>query len=98
MPGSSRFRTEIFDAIKSRFSRTELLTFQNPITFPDVAPFMQYVRASLTEDRKLWKSMFDGPDEYEALIQSIEEVARKRRDRDGSLVMTKVVGGILATK
>jgi ubiquinone/menaquinone biosynthesis C-methylase UbiE len=98
MPGSSRFKDEIFATIKSRFASTELLTFENPITFPAVLPFIDYVRASLSEDRKLWTSMFDGKEEYEALIQSIEEVAGKWLQRDGKLVMTKVVGGILATK
>jgi hypothetical protein len=56
------------------------------------------VRASLSEDRKLWTSMFQGKDEYEALIKDIETVASHWFDRDGKLVMTKVVGGILATK
>jgi hypothetical protein len=42
--------------------------------------------------------MFNGKEEYEALIQSIQEVATRRFERDGQLVMTKVVGGILATK
>ncbi len=98
MPGSSRFKGEIFDTIRAKFSRTELLTFENPITFPAVQPFIDYVRASLSEDRKLWTSMFNGKEEYEALIRSIKEVATKWFKRDGKLVMTKVVGGILATK
>ena len=42
--------------------------------------------------------MFNGKDEYEALVGKIGEVAKKWLDRDGKLVMTKVVGGILATK
>jgi ubiquinone/menaquinone biosynthesis C-methylase UbiE len=98
MPGSSRFRSDIYKTIESIFSRTELLTFENPITFPAVDPFMDYTRASLSEDRKLWTSMFNGKEEYEALIKSIEHVAKNRYDHDGKLVMTKVVGGILATK
>lgn len=98
MPGSSRFRDEIYETIEGLFARTELLTFENPITFPEVEPFMEYVRASLSEDRKLWSSMFDGPAEYAALLKSIDAVARTWFDRDGKLVMKKVVGGILATK
>lgn len=98
MPGSSRFRTDIFGTIASIFSHADMLTFDNPITFPAVEPFMEYVRASMSEDRKLWKSMFDGPEEFEALMQSIGAVARKRFQGDGKLIMTKVVGGILATK
>lgn len=98
MPGSSRFKGEILETIKSLFSHTELHRFENHLTFPAVDPFMEYVRASLSEDRKLWTSMFNGRDEYEALIRRITEVAQKWFDRDGKLVMTKVVGGILATK
>jgi ubiquinone/menaquinone biosynthesis C-methylase UbiE len=98
MPGSSRFRNAIFQTIASLFARAEPLTFENPITFPAVEPFMEYVRASLSEDRKLWSSMFDGPAEYAMLLESIERVARQWFDRDGKLVMKKVVGGILATK
>lgn len=98
MPGSSRFRGDIYQAIESRFARTELLTFRNPITFPAVEPFMDYVRASLSEDRKLWTSMFNSPGEYQILLDAIEKVARTWFSRDGSLVMEKVVGGILATK
>jgi ubiquinone/menaquinone biosynthesis C-methylase UbiE len=98
MPGSSRFKGEIFNTIDKIFARTELHRFENRLTFPEVAPFMEYVRASLSEDRKLWTSMFNGKDEYEALIGRIEAIARKWLDRDGTLVMTKVVGGILATK
>ena len=72
MPGSSRFKGEIFQTIERIFARTELLTFENPLTFPEVAPFIEYVRASLSEDRKLWTSMFSDKQEYETLIQSIE--------------------------
>ena len=98
MPGSSRFKGDIFKTISGIFAKTELLTFENPLTFPEVAPFIDYVRASLSEDRKLWTSMFNGKDEYEAMIGKIEKVATSWFERDGKLVMTKVVGGILATK
>lgn len=98
MPGSSRFKNEIYKTIEGLFATTELLTFENPITFPSVAPFMEYVRASLSEDRRLWSSMFNGPAEFEALVNSIQKVAQSRLERSGSLVMKKVVGGILAVK
>ena len=98
MPGSSRFKGEIFNTIDRIFAKTELHTFENHLTFPIVAPFIEYVRASLSEDRKLWTSMFNGRDEYEALIGRITDVATRWFERDGKLVMTKVVGGILATK
>lgn len=98
MPGSSRFKGDIFNTISGIFQKTELLTFENPLTFPEVAPFIEYVRASLSEDRKLWTSMFNSKDEYEQMIGKIEKVANQWFERDGKLVMTKVVGGILATK
>jgi len=98
MPGSSRFKGDIFNTISTIFSKTELLTFENPLTFPEVKPFIEYVRASLSEDRKLWTSMFNGNEEYERMIGKIEQVANRWFERDGKLVMTKVVGGILAAK
>ena len=98
MPGSSSFKGEIYGTIEKIFAKTELHIFENPLTFPEVRPFMDYVRASLSEDRKLWTSMFNGKEEYEALIAEIEKVADRWFERDGKLVMTKVVGGILATK
>ena len=98
MPGSSRFKGEIFQTIAAIFAHTELLVFENPLTFPAVEPFISYVRASLSEDRKLWTGMFRNKEEYEALIGEIGKVATRWFERDGKLVMTKVVGGILATK
>lgn len=98
MPGSSRFKGDIFNTIDKIFAKTELHKFENHLTFPEVAPFIDYVRASLGEDRRLWTSMFNGKDEYEALVGKIETVAKRWFERDGKLVMTKVVGGILATK
>ncbi len=98
MPGSSRFKGDIFNTIDKIFAKTELYKFENHLTFPEVAPFIDYVRASLSEDRKLWTSMFNGKDEYESMIGKITEMATRWFRRDGKLVMTKVVGGILATK
>ncbi|MGE5249668.1 MAG: class I SAM-dependent methyltransferase, partial [Bacteroidota bacterium] len=83
MPGSSRFKGEIFDTIDRLFARTELHRFENNLTFPAVEPFIEYVRASLSEDRRLWTSMFNGKQEYEALIGKIQAVAQRRFERDG---------------
>ncbi len=98
MPGSSRFKGPILETIQRIFAHTELHTFENHLTFPSVEPFIEYVRASLSEDRKLWTPMFSNHEEYEALIARITEVAQRWYERDGKLVMTKVVGGILAAK
>jgi ubiquinone/menaquinone biosynthesis C-methylase UbiE len=98
MPGSSRFSTTFFSTIKSLYSKVDLHVFENPLTFESIDPYMDYTRASMSEDRKLWGSFFKGKDDFEKVMQQITEVAQKRLDKEGKLVMTKVVGGILATK
>ena len=98
MPGSSRFSTEFLSTIKSMFSKVELHLFENPLTFESVEPYIEYTRASMSEDRKLWGSFFSSKDDFEKIMEQITEVAKRRLDADGKLVMTKVVGGILATK
>ena len=98
MPGSSRFSTEIYSAIQSTFAKTELKLFENPLTFETVEPFVEYTRASLSEDRKLWNSFFQTKDDFQRIMRQIEAVAARRLEKAGKLVMTKVVGGILTTK
>ncbi len=98
MPGSSRYASEIFTTIKNTFSKVDLHIFENPLTFDAVEPFIEYTRASLSEDRKLWKSFFVDKDDFNIIMAKIEETAARRLEKEGSLVMTKVVGGILATK
>jgi ubiquinone/menaquinone biosynthesis C-methylase UbiE len=98
MPGSSRYGSEILAAFKSTFSSVEVHTFENPLTFDSVEPFIAYTRASLSEDRKLWNSFFQNAEEYEQIIAQITKTAGQWLKRDGKLVMTKVVGGFIATK
>lgn len=98
MPGSSRFGFEILDTIKDQFSDVDVLIFENPLTFPNAEPFLAYTRASLSEDRLLWNSFFQTKEDFNDNMQKITDVAEKWLERDGKLVMTKVVGGILATK
>ncbi len=98
MPGSSRYASEILDAVKATFSKTKIEVFENPLTFPSVEPFIAYTRASLSEDRLLWNAFFQTKEDFETVMDEITQVAQKWFERDGKLVMTKVVGGILATK
>jgi ubiquinone/menaquinone biosynthesis C-methylase UbiE len=98
MPGSSRYSSLIHKAIQALFSKVEIHIFENPLIFESVDPFLAYTRASLSEDRKLWKSLFEESEGFEHIIQQIKIVASRRIDQDGKLVMTKVVGGFLATK
>jgi ubiquinone/menaquinone biosynthesis C-methylase UbiE len=98
MPGSSRYSTEFFAEIKSLFKKADVHIFENPLVFETVEPFLAYTRASLSEDRKLWGDLFAGKDSFEMVISQIETVAQIRMQKEGKLVMTKVVGGFLATK
>jgi ubiquinone/menaquinone biosynthesis C-methylase UbiE len=98
MPGSSRFSTEFLSTIKSLYSKVDVHIFENPLTFDTVEPFIAYTRASMSEDRKLWSSFFTSKDDFEKIMQQITIVSEKRLHDEGKLVMTKVVGGILATK
>lgn len=98
MPGSSRYGSAILDSIRSTFSSVEVHIFENPLTFQTAEPFVAYTRASLAEDRKLWTSLFNSKEEFEQLMQQITAVAERRIQAEGQLVMTKVVGGFIATK
>ncbi len=98
MPGSSRYSTEFLGTIKSLFSKVDVHIFENPLTFETAEPFLAYTRASLSEDRKLWGDLFSGKDSFEVVMDQIKSAAEIRLKKDGKLVMTKVVGGFLATR
>ncbi|NPV57476.1 MAG: methyltransferase domain-containing protein [Anaerolineae bacterium] len=98
MPGSSRYSSEFLDVIKKEFPKVEVHIFENPLVFDAAEPFVSYVRASLSEDRKLWSTFFQSKDEFQQIMEKIEQAATRRIAQDGKLVMTKVVGGFLGTK
>lgn len=98
MPGSSRYSSEILDSIRSHFSDVKVEIFENPLVFETVDPFLAYTRASLSEDRKLWKSFFQDKADFEKIMNKITTVAQQQIDVEGKIVMTKVVGGFVSTK
>ena len=99
MPGSSRFDSEILTTVKDIFAKTDMLVFENPLVFADSPqPFIDYTKASVSEDRKLWNTLFDENDSFTDVMNNIERVSKEWYLRDGQLVMTKVVGGIFAQK
>jgi ubiquinone/menaquinone biosynthesis C-methylase UbiE len=98
MPGSSRYDSEILGSIRQTFDQVEVHRFENPLRFPEAGPFIEYTRASLSEDRKLWGGFFDDEADFNQVMERISQVAERRCRADGELVMTKVVGGFLATK
>jgi len=98
MPGSSRYSTEIYTGLQNLFSEVDLEIFENPLTFKTADPFIAYTKASLSEDRKLWRGMFKGDKDFDNVMNKISQVSKKYVDENGSIIMTKVVGGIIATK
>jgi ubiquinone/menaquinone biosynthesis C-methylase UbiE len=98
MPGSSRYNFAIRQAIQDRFSSLRVEQFENPLVFESLEPFLAYTRASLAEDRKLWRPLFQDQAGLEQLMQGIAEAAGRRLAKEGRLVMTKVVGGFIAVK
>jgi ubiquinone/menaquinone biosynthesis C-methylase UbiE len=98
MPGSSRYASAILSSIQNTFSSVDVQIFENPLTFKSPEPFIAYTRASLSEDRRLWNSFFQDKDDFVKIMQQIMAVADQRAARDGEIVMTKVVGGFIATK
>lgn len=98
MPGSSRYSSQIYKAIQNLFSKVEIHIFENPLVFEQAEPFLAYTRASLSEDRLLWKSLFEEAGGFEHVMQEIKTVTERRLAQEGKLVMTKVVGGFIATK
>lgn len=98
MPGSSRYSTQIFSSIKDLFSSVETYIFENPLVFEDVEPFLEYTRASLSEDRLLWNTFFQSKNEFEEIMAAIKQEASRRLAQEGKLIMTKVIGGFVATK
>jgi ubiquinone/menaquinone biosynthesis C-methylase UbiE len=97
MPGSSRYGSEILQVIRELFAAVHVHVFENPLVFESLAPFLDYTRASLSEDRKLWTGLFSGAEEFEEVMVEISKTAARRLSETGSLVMTKVVGGFVAT-
>jgi ubiquinone/menaquinone biosynthesis C-methylase UbiE len=98
MPGSSRYASKILQTIEAKFSDVKVHIFENPLTFPSVEPFLDYTRASLSEDRLLWNSFFQTKEDFSLVMDKIREVATVKFEEQGNLIMTKVVGGILAKK
>ena len=98
MPGSSRYSTQILEAIQDVFSSVEINIFENPLVFQDAAPFLEYTRASLSEDRKLWADFFTGANSFEKIMDDIATTSENWVKENGQLVMKKVVGGFLANK
>ena len=98
MPGSSRYGSDFLTTIRNTFASVDVQIFENPLTFNAVEPFIDYTRASLSEDRKLWNSFFQTKDDFERIMAQITKTAARWLARDGKLVMTKVVGGFIAKK
>lgn len=97
MPGRARFGSEILDIVQKTFRKTEVYRFENPVILKELKPFLDYTKASLSEDRKLWASLF-ADESFDDIVQKIEKRAAEDIAKNGQIVMTKVVGGFLAIR
>jgi ubiquinone/menaquinone biosynthesis C-methylase UbiE len=96
--GSMPYDSKILSFMNAHFSKVEVHTFENPLIFETVEPFMSYIRASLSEERKQSSDFFKEIGEFESIIAQIDEVARRFLLQEGKLIMTKVVNCYIATK
>ena len=95
--GSSRFSTVILNTVTAKFQETSLYVFKNTLTFPNPAPLLNYTEASLSKTRGIYSKILEGRD-YNDAIQTIENHVNVLSSKNKKLVMTKIVGGILAKK
>ena len=95
-PERGQSESEILGALRNLFTAVEVHRFENPLTFREAEPFLAYIRASLSEDRRLWTGFFQGQGDFARVMEQIEAVIRRRLAAEGVLVMTKVVGGFIA--
>ena len=98
MPGSSRYGSEILQVLQNTFTDVQVHIFENPLTFDEAEPFLAYVRASLSEDRRLWSNLFRSEGDFDKIMDRVAVASEKRLAQDGELVMTKVVGGFIARR
>ena len=97
LTGSSRFTTEILNAVVDEFEIIKLEVFKNRVVFPSAEPFVTYAESILSEKRNVYAALFEN-NEFNEVIKKVEILAEKEIMEKGEIVMTKVVGGIIATK
>ena len=56
------------------------------------------VLCKFIKDRKLWKNLFQGEADFQSVMEKISNVASEEVDKNGQIVMTKVVGGFIGIK
>lgn len=98
MPGRMRFEPEGLAICRDLFTRVDYQIFENPLVFYETAPFVDYVRASVTEDRILWRDLLPNAKAVEHFCDMVAKEVSQIIERDGEFIMNKVVGGILGYK
>ncbi len=74
------------------------MSFENPLTFKTAEPSSNILVLLFQKTANSGQVSFNDKSEFEEIMKKIQIVAEKRIKLDGKLVMTKVVGGFLATK
>jgi ubiquinone/menaquinone biosynthesis C-methylase UbiE len=95
--GSSRFSSEIFQKVFERFDNAKIDVFKNELIFDNYIPFFDYTKSALEKKRGVYKNFFKGKNQ-KLILDKIENIMKNRFLKQGSLKMTKFVGGITAFK
>ena len=93
----STYNSKVKKKLIDRFNTIKTYTFTNPLTFHKSKPFMDYIKSSLSEDRNLWNEIIETKG-FDNLINRIDKTVRKKIKENKKIIMTKIVGGYLATK
>jgi len=93
--GSSRFSTEIFDAVSKTFKNATIEEFKNQLNFKTIEPFMEYASSTLDKNRKVYDKFLKNKD-LKTLLNKINNILKEKIKIYGKLKITKLVGGISA--
>tara|TARA_X000000368_G_C23022832_1_gene708792 strand:+ start:986 stop:1801 length:816 start_codon:yes stop_codon:yes gene_type:complete len=95
--GSSRFSSEIFDSVKKNLDSAKIDIFKNELKFDKIDPYIEYARSALEKNRKVYEKFLEGKN-LDLILTKVSSILQDKIKKDGKLVMTKMVGGIMAYK
>ena len=96
--GRMRFEPEGLPICQDMFKKVEYEVFKNPVTFSESDPFVDYVRASISEDPHIWDGVIPDAAALDLFCGKVAQEVSSIIARDGQFTMNKMVGGILGRK
>ena len=95
--GSSRFSSEIFQKVYEKFDKAKIDVFKNELIFDSYHPFYDYTKSALEKKRGVYADFFRRKNQ-KLIFNKIEKIMKNKFLKQGTLKMTKFVGGITAFK